>query len=347
MTEKHKKWFKILAAVALAMLVLWAMDSKKQASDSLGVDGLGPEKAELSLPTQRAGKAPMVDDYSGNSASAPEMAESSKEAGLAQMDSGTDLPAERKIVKNGSLSMQVSRLEESVDKISEITKAQGGVVHSSNIYSNGGEPVRPYYTDKNTYPMAAETGGSNLSRSGLVTVKVPADKFEDTMKKLKEIASQVLSESTNTDDITETYIDLEVQLKNKRAEEEAFVRILDQSGKIDDVLAVTRQIARVRGEIERLEASKRFYDSQTAMSQITISLSEDSKVGPISQDWRPWQTVKDSAKALIKNFQNTVDDLIYFIIAKLPGLLLTLLVIYIIWKIGKKVYLKIKGGQNN
>lgn len=344
MTEKTKKWSKVLAAVALAVLVYWAITSTGKVKRGAGINGsLAPQSSPL---MEKVGKSPMAEDsFSRSSAPDMEMAQAPMEANEAGSGDSLRLSTDRKIVKNGSLSLQVSDLDESVDKISSVAQANGGLVYSSNIYAGGGG-VRPLYDDVRGYG-AMEKDVSNLPRSGSVTIKVPADKFSQTMDQLKEVASQVLSVSTNTDDITETYVDLEAQLKNKRAEEEAFNKLLQQATDVEDILAVTKQTSRVRGEIERLEAQKRFYDSQTAMSQITVSMNEDSKVGPIKQDWRPWQTVKDSTKALIKNFQNGIDDLIYFVIAELPGILLTLLIIFIAWKIGKKVYLKIKGKQDN
>lgn len=345
MTEKTKKWSKILAAVVLALLVYWAITVGKVKKNSLGLDG--DRTTGVSLPAEREGRMPTTDKFSENIGAVPEIAQAPMETGLADTGSSFQLPDDRKIVKNGSLSMKVSEIDESVGKVADIAKSQGGLVYSVNIYSSGEKPIRLYGEKSMEEMPAAVQEDSNLPRSGVVTIKVPAEKFEDTIKQLKDIASQILSESSNTDDITEAYVDLDVQLKNKRAEEEAFVKILEKSGEIEDVLKVTREIARVRSEIERLDAQKRFYDNQTSLSQITISLSEDSKVGPVTQDWRPWQTVKDSARALIKNFQKTVDSLIYFVIAELPGILLTLLVVFVVWKAGKKIYEKIKSGRSS
>ena len=228
---------------------------------------------------------------------------------------------QRKIAKNGSLSMRVNDLDQAIIKITAIVQVAGGEVYSSDIYVNGQRKT---------------------ARSGIVTIKVPADKFEKVMEELKGIASQLLSQSTSTDDIAEAYTDLEAQLKNKQAEEAAFVKILDRSSKIDDVLAVTKEISRVRGEIERLEARKRLFDSQTTLSTITISLAEDSKITSPTNDWRPLQVLKDSVRTLIENTQTAVDKLIYWVIVKLPGLLVTLAIIFLGYKISKKAYQRIK-----
>ena len=199
----------------------------------------------------------------------------------APMDASAGEPmVDKKIIKNGNLSLKIESTEESAQKISEIAKAKGGEVFSTNFY----ERVKG-------------------QKSGFITIKVPVGKFEEAMNEVKKVATQVLSESTTGQDVTEQYSDFQAQLKNKRAEEESFAKILDTAGKIDDILAVTRELSRVRGEIERLEGRIRFMDSQTDMSTITINLTEDVTVVPVNEGWRPWQVVKQSVKELISNIQ--------------------------------------------
>lgn len=224
---------------------------------------------------------------------------------------------DKKIIKNGNLSLKVGSTDWATEQISNIAKEKGGDVFSTNVY----ETIKG-------------------QKSGYVTIKVPVDKFGEAIDGIKKIATQVVNESTNAQDVTEQYTDLQAQLKNKKAEEESFVKILGTAGKIDDVLAATREVARVRGEIERLEGKIRFMDNQTDMSTITINLTEDVTVTPVSEGWRPWQVAKQSFKELIDNIQGFADGLIRFIIVGIPSLIpFALLVIFLVW-IGRKVHRK-------
>lgn len=226
--------------------------------------------------------------------------------------------ADKKIVKNGNITLKVGDTEWAVEEISKIAREKGGEVFTTNLY----ERIRG-------------------QKSGFVTIKVPVDKFEDTIKDIKKIATQVLSESTTGQDVTEQYVDLQAQLKNKKAEEEGFVKILGTAGKIDDVLAATREVSRVRGEIERLEGRIRLMDSQTEMSTITIDLGEDVEVTPIGEGWRPWEVVKKSFKELIDNIQGFADGVIRFIIVGIPSLIPFILLAALLFWGGKKIYRKI------
>jgi hypothetical protein len=225
---------------------------------------------------------------------------------------------DKKIIKNGDLDLKVSSVDDASQKISVIAKSNGGEVASSSFYQT-----------------------SNNLKSGNIVVKIPIANFEKTFAELKKVATLVISESTSGQDVTEQYADLQAQLKNKQAEERQFQNVMGQAQKISDILEVTQQLSRVRGEIERLQGRIKFMDSQTDMSSIFISLTEDANI-TFSDSWRPWQVVKETFNALVKDVQKFVNFLIVLIIQVIPVLALYLLIFYIIYRIGKKIYLKVK-----
>ena len=226
---------------------------------------------------------------------------------------------DKKIIKNGNLSLKVDRVDSVVEKINQITKDNQGEIFSSNFSQTK----------------------TNI-KSGSMVVKMPVANFEKTFGEIKGVASLVLSESTSGQDVTEQYVDLQGQLKNKQAEEQQFVEIMKQAQKIQDILDVTQQLSRVRGEIERLQGQIKFMDSQTDMSTITVRLSEDQEI-TVVDSWRPWQVIKDSVNVLIKEVQGSINFIIKLVINIIPILVIWGLIAWIFFIIGKKVYFKIKG----
>ncbi len=228
-------------------------------------------------------------------------------------------PVDKKIIKTGDLSLKIEKIETAVESITNIVKLNKGEISNS------------YFSES-----------SRGTKSGYITIRVPYQNFTAVFDELKKVATQVMSESSNAQDITEQYIDLEARLKNKIAEEASFVALLNRSGKIEEVLAVTREVARVRGEIEQLQGQMKYLNSQTDMSTITVNLSEDVEIASASQDWRPWQVVKLSVKQLITAGQGFIDGLIRFIIVVLPMLLIYAFILWLIYFVGKKIYYKFK-----
>lgn len=322
LNDQAKKTLKVIGVV-IGILILWGIFNLSRMTlnapasmdlpQSKNISSSGLSDSSFSLPSG----INSAREWATDSSSPEMMMDENSGAGSVPSE---PVQTDKKVIKNGNLSLKVEKTEKAAEEISQITRSQGGEVFSTNFY----ERVKG-------------------QKSGSMTIKVPVQKFEETVEKMKGVATQVISESTSGQDVTEQYADLQVQVKNKKAEEESFVKILDRAGKIEDVLAVTQQISRVRGEIERLEGRIRFMDSQTDMSTITVSLSEDIEIAPISNDWRPWQIVKKSFSELIDSMQGFVDGLIRFVIVTVPSLAIFLLIIWIVWKIGKKIFKKIFG----
>lgn len=307
-----KKFLKIIAVVAIVfggLTIVWiaavsflAIGAKKTIENKIGYGSAGMIEADrgvVSFDMQKE-MAPM--------ASAP--AEF-----YGRADAVAAPAAEKKIIKTGNLSLKAEKTETAAQAVGNIARLNQGEVYSSNFYDSG-----------------------RGAKAGYLTIRVPAANFEKTFSAIKEVATQVINESTNAQDITEQYIDLEARLKNKLAEEESFVKLLNRSGKMEEVLAVTRELARVRGEIEQLAGQKRYLDSQTDMSTITVYLSEDAQVTPVARDWRPWQVVKDSAREFFDKGQDFVNGLIRFAIVGLPALLIYLLFVWLLYRLGRRIY---------
>ena len=315
-----KKFLKIIVLIVLAFLVL--LFGLMIVFNSLGmsVRQTTDNKAVFStMDLSIAGSAPSSGLIRMSS---PEIAmDSVGESGRGvAFNSLVPAPAaDKKIIKTGNLSLKVEKAETAAENIANIAKLNKGEVSNSNFSES-----------------------SRGTKSGFLTVRVPSENFTVVFNEIKKIATQVLSESSNAQDITEEYIDLEARLKNKRAEETSFVALLNRSGKIEEILSVTKEVARVRLEIEQLQGQINFLNSQTNMSTITVNLSEDVEIASASQDWRPWQVVKLSAKQLITAGQNFVDGLIRFIVVVLPMLLIYGLIIWLIYYIGKKIYNRFK-----
>jgi glycine cleavage system regulatory protein len=228
-----------------------------------------------------------------------------------------DVP-DKKVIKDGNITMKVDSAEKSADKIAQIAKDNGGDVFSSDFYQSG-----------------------NNLRSGNIVVKVPVNNFDKTFQDLKGVAVLVIRESTSGTDVTMEYTDLQAQLKNSQAEEQAYVKLLDSAQKMDDILSITQQLSQVRGEIESLQGRIRFMNSQTDMASISISLTEDTNV-TIADSWRPWQVVKESINALIKNIQEGISFLIRLVIEVVPMLILYGIIIFAFYRIGRVIYGKFR-----
>ena len=88
------------------------------------------------------------------------------------------------------------------------------------------------------------------------------------------------------DDVTERVVDIEARLANGRNTEKRLGEVLrNRTGDVSDVLAVEREIARVREEIERLDGERTNLERRVAYATVTLEVTESRQAtldtGPV------------------------------------------------------------------
>ncbi len=250
------------------------------------------------------------------SKSAPSYDSSANESGLSQ--SVQSVETERKVIKQGSLSLIVKKAEEAAEKIQSIASGFGGFTDDVDIYNV-----------------------SEISKAGTVTIRVPADKFDEAMKKIKELAIKIDREEITAADITAEFADLEAWLKNLKAEEQQYVKILAKADTIEDILNVTQYLSSARGDIERLQAKINYLSAQVEMSTMTVSLTEEADVELFGIDWRPLFTIKQSFRNMLSGLTGYIDAIIGFVFF-LPTLILWLATFVAVFWALRKIYRFVK-----
>jgi CYTH domain-containing protein len=97
--------------------------------------------------------------------------------------------------------------------------------------------------------LARSRGGYLVSRSDQsVTVRVPTKLFQGTLEGVSKVGDE-LHREVNVRDVTEQYADLEIRLKNAEAVRQRLEALLAKAGKVEDALAVERELERLLSEL--------------------------------------------------------------------------------------------------
>src|SRR5271155_4047898 len=119
--------------------------------------------------------------------------------------------------------------------------------------------------------MVGEPTGSILS----ATLRVPSSEYGSALTELKGVGV-VEHEEEAADEITQQYSELEARLVNAQNEEQRIQRILqNRDDKFSDFGSLERQVAILRGEIERIEAQRSASSSRVSFANVFISLREE------------------------------------------------------------------------
>ena len=225
----------------------------------------------------------------------------------------------RKIVQNGYLGILVKNSEEVSQKIQKIASDLNGFV----------QDVRVYEVDENT-------------KNGTVTIRVPADRFAEAMDEVKKLAVKVESENVNAQDVTEQFVDLEAQLKNYRLEEQQYQDVLKKAQRVDEILSVHAQLARVRGDIERIEGQLKYLSRQVDMSSITVNMTAEAEVTVLGVKWRPLYEIKVAFRSMLESLVSFL-NMIIGLVVYLPVIILWLALLGILFWLGRKIWFWVKG----
>jgi len=177
----------------------------------------------------------------------------------------------RKIIRNAELHLETMEYKSALEKIPALAEQSGGYIESS---SSDGISL---YEKSNTRPSR---------RSASFTVRIPADNLDSFITSLST-EFNLLNKFENSSDISDRYYDTQAHLSNLQIQEKRLLELLEQAGKLGDLLEIEKELADVRYQIETLTATIKRMDSQVSYSTVTISLEEVVERGncPASYFW--------------------------------------------------------------
>jgi hypothetical protein len=152
-------------------------------------------------------------------------------------------------------------------------------------------------------------------------LRVPSDQLDAALAELKKLG-RVEQESQGGEEVTEQYVDLTARLTNAKNTEQRLIEVLrERTGKVADILAVEQEIARVRGEIERMTAERKSLEGRVSLATINLQLHEEYKA---QIEVAPPSTAIRLHNAMVEGYRGVVDSVVgltLFLLSYGPSLL--------------------------
>jgi hypothetical protein len=303
-----KHWVLALGASAVALTVLFAIATSNLLRSRMAANEASAIGRARAIETARAKS---VDDA---------RTDSSKVRGL---DALTPAPSDVRpaeaimsqpmIARTVSLSIVVKDFDASRASLDAILARHNGYAAGLNV-------VTPQ-------------GGARALQASL---RIPAPQLFTAVAELKALG-RVENETQGGEEVTQQHADLVARLKNSRETEQRLQDVLrSRTGKVKDVLEVEEEIARVRGEIEQMEAEQQTLDHRVNFATIDLKLAEEYK----AQLTTPAPSVAMQLRnATVNGFRSAFESLLAFVLFLAesgPTLLLWLMILtlpaWLLWR---------------
>jgi hypothetical protein len=170
-------------------------------------------------------------------------------------------PADRSIVYNGSIVLRVADVDDAAPRAVTIATAAGGYVSG----------------DK-------RDGGGDRRSHATLTLRVPADKFADTVNSLSRLGIREESRSISTQDVTAQVADVDSRVATAQASVDRVRALLARAQTVGEVTQVESELARREADLESLKAQQRKLADLTTLSTITVEMLEPDAATPKTPD---------------------------------------------------------------
>lgn len=164
-----------------------------------------------------------------------------------------------KIIRTGQMSLLVEDYLKARKSVTGIVQQHKGYIASENEVRNAW----------------------NLTNT--IQIRVPSASFEPLMDGLSNVAKEVTLRSSNMQDVTAEYVDLEARLKAKREVEKNYIDLLAKAKSISESLEVQNYLGDIRAEIESMIGRMQYINDQASFSTLTLTLTQNFDGAPINK----------------------------------------------------------------
>jgi anti-sigma factor RsiW/DNA-binding transcriptional regulator YhcF (GntR family) len=214
-------------------------------------------------------------------------------------------PLEPMIARTVSLSVVVKEFDAARASLDAVLAHHNGYASSLNV---------------STPQSAARTLQASL--------RIPAHQVAAALNELKSLG-RVEAETQNGEEVTQQHADLVARLKNSRETEQRLQDVLrTRTGKVKDVLEVEEEIARVRGEIEQMEAEQQTLEHRVDFATIDLKLAEEYKAQLSSPAPSVATQLRNASVNGFRSAFETLLALVLFFAESGPTLLLWLAILF-------------------
>jgi hypothetical protein len=180
------------------------------------------------------------------------------------------------------------------------------------------------------------------ARTLQASLRIPAPQLMGAVGELKALG-RIENETQNGEEVTQQHADLVARLKNSRETEQRLQDVLrTRTGKVKDVLEVEEEIARVRGEIEQMEAEQKSLEHRVDFATIDLRIAEEYKAQLTSPALSVGMQLRNATVNGFRTVSESLLAVVLFFAETGPSLLLWVVILFIparmLWRRYQRAY---------
>ena len=223
--------------------------------------------------------------------------------------------ANRKIIYNTSVDLVTENLNQLETGLTGLIQARGAYVADSS-----------------------RTGAAGSTRHGTWKVRVPVDAYDGFVRGVLGLG-ELVSTQANSQDVSAEYYDLDARTRAKQVEEARLLKHLaDSTGRLDEILAVERELSRVRSEIEQMQGRLAVLGNLTSLATVTITATEIHDYIP-PQNPNLGQKIARTFAGSVATLQALGEALLLFAVALAPWLPLLIPAGFLLFLLSRRWYM--------
>lgn len=209
----------------------------------------------------------------------------------------------------GSLDALEAVTETSRKRIQYVT-----VSIESTEYDTAVTAIKTRASELGGYIETSEERGlgvyGNGNRYSHIVFRIPSERLDEFKGDLAGIGN-LLSVNVTTDDVTESYYDIEARLASLEAQRDRYMALLEEAKSLEEILILDDALAEVLYQIESYTGTLNKYDSLSAYSTVTVNLQEVKELTEEEEDPETFgeriaASFTDSVDALAEFFKGAV-----------------------------------------
>jgi anti-sigma factor RsiW len=244
------------------------------------------------LPAAAKGNAPVPDTSAGTATTQAPPAPNATQARL--------------IARTGQVDLRVRDVQGTFKKVSAIVGQQRGYVSDSNnnVTANSGQ------------------SGATL------TLRVPAANFQATLDAIAALPHTGLTVRSSSQDITDSYHDLQAQAQALRATRDQLMALLHQTHKVGDAMSVLDRLTEVNAQLDGVQSQIMSSSNSVMLSSVAVTLTPEPKKAVVhhakkTSAWQPGHAFAGAVGNVVAAIQAMLTAAIYALVyLALPALLI-------------------------